>query len=91
MIQASYPTDTNPSPMLAQRWAIVCENGPASISSVYSPGLLCLAVHDLSVAVQSQKAVAAYFSRKQLLPVVFAQYASTRWQKRILQLKDKQQ
>ena len=41
--------------------------------------------------VQNQTAVAAHFTSKQLLLFFFAQYASTRLQKRILQLKDKQQ
>ena len=42
-------------------------------------------------AAQRQTAVTAYFTSKQLLLFAFAQYASTRWQKRILQLKNKQQ
>ena len=40
---------------------------------------------------QRQTEVTAYLKSKQLLLFVFARYASTRWQKRILQLKDKQQ
>ena len=45
-----------------------------------------------NLAAQRQIAVAAYVKSKQLLLFVFAlPHAITRWQKRILQLKDKQQ
>ena len=44
-------------------------------------------------AAQRQTTVAAHFTSKQLLLFVFSWWSvcSTRWQKRIMQLKDKQQ